>query len=78
VTECEFSGLSQASCDHCRNAGKVARRPTVTARISGPIEARYRGVCRVCGLPYTPGTMITPSVTDGWVAECCAPEDGAA
>lgn len=73
MTECEFSGLSVSSCDHCRNAGKP-RRPVATARITGQIEARYRGFCRGCGEPFTPGTLLTPSDTDGWIAECCADE----
>lgn len=73
MTTCDFSGLDPVGCDHCRSAGKP-RRP-VTARITSRIEARYRGVCRSCGLPFTPGTVLTPSDTDGWVAECCA-EDG--
>lgn len=74
MTTCDFSGLDAASCDHCRRGG-VPARATVTARIVGAIEARYRGVCRSCGQPYTAGTRITPSDTDGWIAECCAEED---
>lgn len=78
MTTCDFSGLDTAGCDHCRNAGKVARRPTVTARITGWLEARYPGQCRGCGEPFSRGALITAAETDGWVAECCAPEDGAA
>lgn len=47
----------------------------MTARITSRIEARYRGQCRGCGEFYSAGTLITPSDTDGWLAECCA-EDG--
>jgi hypothetical protein len=75
VSICDHSGLDETFCDHCRNAGKP-RQSVMTARIPGRIEARYRGVCRGCGLPFTPGTLLTPSDTDGWIAECCAPEDG--
>lgn len=69
---CDHSGLDVTGCDHCRSAGKP-RRP-VTARITSRIEARYRGQCRGCGEFYSPGTLLTPSDTDGWLAECCADE----
>lgn len=71
---CPITDLPADMCDHCRTVGKPSR-PTVTARIGGTIEARYRGVCRSCGEPFTPGTRLTPSDTDGWVAECCAEAD---
>lgn len=50
-------------------------RPTEPRR-HGWFEARYRGVCRGCGEPFTAGSLITPSDTDGWIAECCAEVDG--
>jgi hypothetical protein len=75
MATCEFSGPDQLGCAHRKEAGKP-RRTTVTARITGQIEARYRGFCRACGEPFTPGTLLTPSDTDGWIAECCLPEDG--
>lgn len=71
VQRCPLTELPEDSCDHCRSAGKP-RRPVVTARTTGRIEARYRGFCRGCGEPFTPGTRLTPSDTDGWIAECCA------
>lgn len=74
MATCDFSGIDEAGCDHCRRQGKPAPRPA-TARLTGATEARYRGFCRGCGEPFTPGTRITPSETDGWIAECCAGED---
>jgi hypothetical protein len=67
---CPVTELPANSCDHRRSAGKP-RRP-VTARISGRIEARHRDQCRGCGEFYSAGVLLTPSDTDGWVAECCA------
>lgn len=75
MSTCDFSGLDSAGCDHCRNAGKPARRPTPPARFTGWLEARYPGQCRGCGEPFSASARITASETDGWVAECCA-EDG--
>lgn len=72
---CDYSDLPVEACDHCRNAGKP-RRPTVTARITGPLEAKYPGVCCNCFEPFSAGARITASDTDGWIAECCADPDG--
>lgn len=74
MSTCEFSGVETDWCDHCRNAGKP-RRPTVTARIGGTIEARYRGQCAGCGEPFAAGALIVPGDI-GWLAECCAASGG--
>lgn len=75
MTTCDYSDLPVESCDHCRRGGRPAPRTVVTAGIARPIEAKYPGVCRSCFQPYSAGAQITPSETDGWIAECCAEED---
>lgn len=77
MATCEHSGLDTSGCDHCRRAAKPAYRPVVVTRVRGPIEARHRGQCAGCGTLFAAGALIVPNDT-GWLAECCADEDGAA
>lgn len=74
---CDYSGLEETACAHCRPAPSSRARtlPSLPSLARpGWYTARHRGVCAKCGEPYTAGTQIfyAPE-TDTWIAECCDP-----
>lgn len=77
MATCDFSGVDEAFCDHCKPTVRPRPRtlpslPSLTR--PGWYTARHRGACSGCGEPYTAGTQIFyQPETDTWIAECCDP-----
>lgn len=82
---CEKHDLLPGQCAPCRgllDPEEEAREERKTLIGSGSwTEAKWRGKCWACGEWFREGAAIRP-VGDGhgsgWIAECCADEDGAA